>query len=236
MTGTSTATESDGFDENPLSEPGQSDVYDVEGSELPNVQPATPLSHTQVAKREREAKNMRAQNQQLQTQNRQLQAQSVNDKAEIASLKAITTAKDESTKVQALQAETAALKDQLADLRRSQSDGLQLVALSNQDPSTATQQQATEKSSGAAMKELAIDEALSEETRESAKQALDELVGAQIKSVALESKNSSLERDKKATLRKLAIVNDVVSEDMTKWLQGLRLLHHADAVIRVIGM
>jgi hypothetical protein len=86
------------------------------------------------------------------------------------------------------------------------------------------------------MKELAIDEALSEETRESAKQALDELVGAQIKSVALESKNSSLERDKKATLRKLAIVNDVVSEDMTKWLQGLRLLHHADAVIRVIGM
>jgi TolA-binding protein len=184
----------------------------------------TQPSRTQVAKRQREAKNMRAQVQQLQTQIRQLEAENT-------SLKAVTTATDESTKVQALQAETAALKVRLA--QKAQTDGTQPAILSDEAHSTETQQQAIEKSSEAAMKELATDETLSEETRESAKQALDELAGTQIKSVALESKNVALERDKKATLRKLAIV---VNEDMTKYLQGLRLLHYADAVITVVGM
>ena len=77
-------------------------------------------------------------------------------------------------------------------------------------------EQAVTTSSGV-MKELATDETLSEETRESAKQALGELADAQIlasksvaldsKSAALESKNAALERDKKATLRKLAMLS-----------------------------
>ena len=184
----------------------------------------TQLSRTQVAKRQREAKNMRAQVQQQQTQIRQLQTQNRQMQAENTSLKAITTAKDESTKVQALQAETAALKVRLA--QKVQTDGTQLAILSDEGQSTETQQQATEKSSEAAMKELATDDTLSEETRESAKQALDELAAAQImksKNVAMKSKN-------------VAHGGKTTALDMTKWLQGHRLLHYADEIIRVVGM
>jgi hypothetical protein len=224
--------------ENPLSM-DPSDVYDIEGSELTSAPP----SRIKLAKLQREAKDFRVQAQQLQTQNRQLQAETAakdndiaakdNDiaaaKAEIVSLRALTTAKDESTKVQALQAETAALKDQLA--RRPQAGKLQLAMFSDEAQSTATHQQATEQSSEAVMKEHTTDETLSEETRESAKQALDELAAARIKNLAFERRLALAQED-----RKLRGVADAVSEDMTTYLRGHRLLHHADAVIRVVGM
>jgi hypothetical protein len=217
--------------ENPLSM-DPSDVYDIEGSKLTNAPP----SRIKLAKLQREAKDSRVQAQQLQTQNRQLQAETAakdNDiaaaKAEIVSLRALTTAKDESTKVQALQAETAALKDQLA--RRPQAGKLQLAMFSDEAQSTATHQQATEQSSEAVMKEHTTDETLSEETRESAKQALDELAAARIKNLAFERRLALAQED-----RKLRGVADAVSEDMTTYLRGHRLLHHADAVIRVVGM
>jgi myosin heavy subunit len=237
--------------ENPLSM-DPSDVYDIEGSELTSAPP----SRIKLAKLQREAKDFRVQAQQLQTQNRQLQAETAakdndiaakdNDiaaaKAEIVSLRALTTAKDESTKVQALQAETAALKDQLA--RRPQADGMQLAMSSDEAQSTATQQQPTEQSSEAVMKEHATDETLSEETRESAKQALDELAAAHIKDLASE-RHLALENS--AFKRRLALaqedrelrdgfVSDAVSEDMTTYLRGHRLLRYANAVIRVVGV
>jgi myosin heavy subunit len=261
-TNASSSTAAEGSDDNPIrmenplsfGESDQADVYDIEGSELANVPP----SRIKLAKLQREAKDSRAQVQQLQTQNRQLQAETAakdNDiaavKAENVSLKVLTTATDESTKVQALQAEiatakaeTAALKDQLA--RRPQADGMQLAMFSDEAQSTATiQQQPTEQSSEAVMKEHAIDETLSEETRESAKQALDELAAARIKDLAFERhlslKNLAFERrlalvqaDRK--LRGVAIVSDAVSEDMTTYLRGHRLLHYANAVIRVVGV
>ena len=229
--------------ENPLSfgESDQADVYDIEGSELTNVPP----SRIKLAKLQREAKDPRAHAQQLQTQNRQLQtetaaknndmaaakAEIVSLKAENVSLKAFTTAKDESTKVQALQAETTALKRRLA---QAQKDGMQLAMFSDEAQSTAIHQQPTEQSSEAVMKEHATDETLSEETRESAKQALDELAAARIKNLAFER----LAQEDRKLLDSLrdGCVSDAVSEDMTAYLRGHRLLHHANAVIRVVGV
>eukprot|EP01046_Picozoa_sp_COSAG06_P055141 COSAG06_NODE_10037_length_1763_cov_13.783053_3_plen_266_part_00 len=245
----SSSTATEGSDDNPIrmenplsfGESDQADVYDIEGSELTNVPP----SRIKLAKLQREAKDSRAQAQQLQTQNRQLQTQNrqlqtdkdhdkaeiATAKAEIVSLKALTTATDESTKVQALQAETTALKDQLA--RRPQADGLQLAMFSDEAQSTAIHQQPTEQSSEAVMKEHATDETLSEETRESAKQALDELAAARIKNLAFERRLALVQEDRK--LRD-GFVSDAVSEDMTTYLRGHRLLHYADAVIRVVGV
>jgi hypothetical protein len=200
LTGTSTAAESDGFEENPLSTPGQSDVYDVEGSELPNVQPA----QVKLAKMQREAKNMRSQLQKLQTEG------TAKDN-EILSLKVIATTKDESTKVQALQAQNAALQAQLAQVGHKPA----LPALNDNPPL----QQAVAKTQQVAIRELAADEILSDQTRDSAKLALDELAAAQVK--------QSTSIAKKMVLR---------SEEMTNYLESLRLLHYADAVIRVAGM
>ena len=189
-----------------------SDVYDIEGSELTSAPP----SRIKLAKLQREAKDFRVQAQQLQTQNRQLQTDKDHDKAEIATAKA----------------ETAALKDQLA--RRPQAGKLQLAMFSDEAQSTAIHQQPTEQSSEAVMKEHATDETLSEETRESAKQALDELAAARIKNLAFER----LAQEDRKLLDSLrdGCVSDAVSEDMTTYLRGHRLLHHADAVIRVVGV
>ena len=229
--------------ENPLSfgESDQADAYDIEGSELTNVPP----SRIKLAKLQREAKDSRAQAQQLQTQNRQLQAETAakdNDiaaaKAEIVSLKALTTATDESTKVQALQAEIATAKAETATLKgrlaQPQADGMQLAMFSDGAQSTSTQQQPTDQSSEAVMKEHAIDETLSEETRESAKQALDELAAARIKNLAFER----LAQEDRKLLDSLrdGCVSDAVSEAMTTYLRGHRLLHYANAVIRVVGV
>ena len=224
-TNASTAVESDeGFQDNPLAEPGQSDVYDVEGSELPNVPPA----RAKLAKMQREAKDTRAKNQQMQTQLLQLQTELGSAKAENASLKVIATTKDESTKVQALQTQNvisqkaiAALKAQLAQVGRSP----QLPAL-NDDlrPDNAPLQQADAKTRQVAIRELAADESLSEQTRESAKQAWDEMAAAQVRQSKILAKKSHLGR------------MVLPSEDMTKYLESLRLLHYADVVIRVAGM
>jgi hypothetical protein len=258
-TNASTAVESDeGFQDNPLAEPGQSDVYDVEGSELPNVPPA----RAKLAKMQREAKDTRAKNQQMQTQllqlqnentslkmiattkdestkvqalqaqNEKLQTEALTKDNEIASLKAITTAKDESTKVQALQAQNATLQAQLAQGPQVGGAQLQLSPLSDVSPgANGPLQQAAAKT--VAIKEFAADEGLSEETRGSAQQALDDMAAAQIMLSTLQSKNdvevaaAQVRQSKKMVLP---------GEEMAKYLESLRLLHYADAVIRVAGM
>jgi hypothetical protein len=195
---------------------------------------------------QRDAKDTRAQNQKLQTQLLQLQTEAASAKAEaasataeiatkdaeIASLKAITSAKDESTKVQALQAQNAtkdnaiaALKAQLAQAPQPSGAQLQL-ALSDVSPGTTTPlQHAVAKTQHVAIKELASDESLSEQTRESAKLALDELAAAQV-------------RQSKIITKKMVkkMVEEDGGEEMIKYLESLRLLHYADAVIRVAGM
>jgi hypothetical protein len=75
------------------------------------------------------------------------------------------------------------------------------------------------------MKEHATDESLSEQTRESAKETLDEL-----------ARNDSFQGKSMAHTRKLAIASEIVGEDMAKYLQRHRLLHYADVMIRVAGM
>jgi hypothetical protein len=199
-----TVGSNDGFEENPLATAsGQSDVYDIEGSEPPNAPPA----QVKLAKMQREAKDMREQNQTMQT--------------EIASLKAIATTKDESTKVRALQAQNAekdntiaALKAQLA--QRPQADGLQLSEFRGElQAVNAPLQQAVAKTKRVTVKELAADESLSEKTRESAKLALDEL--------ALDE------------LTQVMTLGVLPGEEMAQYLRSLRLLHYAAVVIRVAG-
>ena len=72
------------------------------------------------------------------------------------------------------------------------------------------------------MKQRAVDDCLSEETRESAQQALNELVSAQI------------ERDKRAAQGAEAQFG--VSEAMLEWLAGHRLLHFSGTVTEVAGL
>jgi uncharacterized protein YfcZ (UPF0381/DUF406 family) len=212
---TTAAKSDDNFQENPLSmNSGQSDAYDVEGRELPNALPA----QAKLAKMQREAKDTRVQNQRMQMQILQLQTEN-------ASLKAVATTKDESTKVQALQAQNAtnentiaALKAQLAQAPQSGGAQLQLT-LSDVSPGTyAPLQHAVAKTQQVAIKELASDESLSEQTRESAQLALDELAAAQV-------------RQSKIITKKMVLPG----EEMTKYLESLRLLQYADAVIRVAG-
>ena len=146
-----TVGSTDDFEENPLAtESGQSDDYDIEGSEPPNAAP----TQIRLAKMQREAKDMRAQNQKMQTQLLQQQT-------ETASLKSTATTKDESTKVRALQAQNAEHESTIAALEAQLID--------------APLQQTVAKTKRVAIKELAADESLGEKTRESAKLAVDEL-------------------------------------------------------------
>ena len=246
---TTAAESDDNFQENPLSmDSGPSDAYDIEGRELPNAPPAL----AKLAKMQREAKETRAQNQKLQTENQKLQtelasfkAENTSLKVENTSLKSITTAKDESTKVQALQAQNAtkdntiaALKAQLAQAPQPSGAQLQL-ALSDASPGTNAPPQLI-KTQQATIKEFSADESLSEDTREAAKQVLDEIAAAQIMQSKIEtaaqarqSKRQSKIIDK-MTMKKM--VEEDGGEEMIKYLESLRLLHCVDAVITVAGM
>ena len=85
----------------------------------------------------------------------------------------------------------------------------------------------------ASMRMLATDESLSEETRESAQQALDELVSAQV------------ERDKEAHAELQKLESEAqfscrqaeakARKEMMEWLAGQRLSQHAADVARVAG-
>ena len=97
------------------------------------------------------------------------------------------------------------------------------------------------KALGVAMKEWAVDESLSEETRESAKDALDTLVAAQIqRDAALEELKSEAQfkrmmqeaerLDPEFDSRRTA-----TSEEMMDWLERHRLQHYAARVTRVAG-
>ena len=80
------------------------------------------------------------------------------------------------------------------------------------------------------MKQLVVDESLSEETRACAQKALDELVSARIeKDAALQQQ----ETERNATLKEL---QSEAKFAMTEWLQRNRLLHHGDSVTRVTGL
>jgi len=218
---TTAAKSDDNFQENPLSmDSGPSDAYDIEGRELPNAPPA----QAKLAKMQREAKDTRVQNQRMQMQILQLQTEN-------ASLKAVATTKDESTKVQALQAQIAALQAQSAQGPQVGGEQLQLSTLIDAG-TNAPLQQAVAKT--VAIKEFAADEGLSQETRESAKQALDDMATAQIMLSAMQSKNKAL-RDTFTYATSLG-TSEGIREEMSKYLESLRLLHYADAVIRVAGM
>ena len=94
----------------------------------------------------------------------------------------------------------------LAQVAPESSLGTALVPLSGSPapPGTTTRV--------SAMKAFVADESLSEETRSSAQQALDELVSAQIEQEKLE-----------------------FSEEMSEWLRRHRLLHYIGIVTSVAG-
>ena len=123
------------------------------------------------------------------------------------------------TQLLQLQSEAVSAKAEIASLRAQLAQGPPLEVQQSQAKTVA-------------IKEIAADEDLGEEIRESAKQTVDEMVGAQI----LQSKNQML-RDK-FTSTSLAALGSFEEhhKEMTNYLKSLRLLHHADVVIRVAGM
>ena len=105
------------------------------------------------------------------------------------------------------------------------------------------------------MKGLAVDESLSEETRESAQRALDELVSAQIEQKKREAeRNTALEelesesqfeakkleaeaesKRKKTDAKKMLQAAQVVSDDMMDWLGQHRLQQCAADLAKIAG-
>ena len=118
-----------------------------------------------------------------------------------------------------LQKEAVSAEAEIASLRAQLGQGPQLGGLQSQAKTVA-------------IKEFAADEDLGEEIRETAKQAVDEMVATQI----LQSKNEMLRS--KFTSTSLAALGSFEEhhKEMTEYLKSLRLLHHADVVIRVAGM
>ena len=98
----------------------------------------------------------------------------------------------------ALRKEVAALKAQLTTA--SQREGRELVAVSNAssaEPASADQAPAVLNTKESALKQLAVDESLSEEARDSAMKALEVLVASQLAEVeheaATKKRNAELE-------------------------------------------
>ena len=139
--------------------------------------------------------------------------------------------------------DTEALREENATLKaRSRSEpetnGMALTIPTDVGPGP---ERVGSKPLGAAMKEWAIDESLSEETRDSAKDALDALVAAQIqRDAALEELKSEAQfkrmmqeaerLDPEFDSRRTA-----TSEEMMDWLERHRLQHYAARVTRVAG-
>ena len=85
------------------------------------------------------------------------------------------------------------------------------------------------------MKELAVDESLSEETRESAQKALDELVSAQIGQVSAHTEIKKLEDEAQLKRQRVEAKKMLVSDDMVEWLGQHRLQECAADLARIAG-
>ena len=89
------------------------------------------------------------------------------------------------------------------------------------------------------IKELAADESLSEETRESAQQALDKMASTQIARAAQEDGRSStlqeLEAETRFERRKAEAEAEAERSKLDQWLLRHRLTRHAEAFARVAG-
>ena len=87
------------------------------------------------------------------------------------------------------------------------------------------------------MRTFATDESLSEETRESAQRALDQLVSAQIEQAKREQERTStlqaLEADAEFETQK---ARSALGEEMAEWLGQNRLQHYRKAIIKVAGL
>ena len=87
------------------------------------------------------------------------------------------------------------------------------------------------------MEELAANDSLTEETRASAKKALDELASAQV----LATENKALRKTQSAALEKLELevefetqkARSALGEEMAEWLGQNRLQHYRKAIIQV---
>eukprot|EP01045_Picozoa_sp_COSAG04_P025490 COSAG04_NODE_3353_length_2891_cov_2.148108_4_plen_357_part_01 len=184
----------DGFEENPLAiEVDRTAAANEDDSSEPTVaQPA----RAKLAKMQREGKDARAQVQKLQAEvqqvraeNREQQAENQQQLAEIQQLQEQIQQLEAQSQMDgdavrnseaALREDNAALKAQLAEAPQ-QSAGTDLVALPDDaSGSAAPEQTPAVKSPEATMKQLAIDESLSEEARDSAKKALEVLVSSQL--------------------------------------------------------
>ena len=142
----------------------------------------------------------------------------------------------------ALRKEVATLRAQMA--LASSSDSRELVALSDSvAPSAGDAPQRRETQE---IKSLATDESLSEETRDSAQKALDELVSAQIEAISAQTEQNKREAERSATLAelkseaqfeasKLEAESEGLTEELTEWLKRHRLQKCATRIALVAG-
>eukprot|EP01045_Picozoa_sp_COSAG04_P002616 COSAG04_NODE_97_length_26459_cov_6.507246_4_plen_1426_part_00 len=176
----------EGFEENPLAiELGQADVEDKEGdAETQQAQPA----RAKLAKMQREGKDARAQVQKLQieTQQQQAEIQQLHEEVqqqqqEIQQLEAQGQLDGDAVRKSesALRKEVATLKAQLVAISSSAA-GTQLATLPESAAPPHHAAPVGGQAQEAAMKELAADESLSEEARESAKKAFEVLLSSQL--------------------------------------------------------
>eukprot|EP01045_Picozoa_sp_COSAG04_P014993 COSAG04_NODE_1158_length_8038_cov_2.977201_2_plen_423_part_00 len=236
----------DGFEKNPLAiEVEQSaDKGNDDGSESTAAKPA----RAKLAKMQREGKDARAQNQKLQAQVQQLEAQDQQRQEENQQLQEENKQlQEENTQLEsqsqmdgdavrkseaALRKENAALKAQLVEAE--QASGTELVRRVSDGtadavaPEQVFEEPGAAKNQEAAMKDLAIDESLSEEARESAKKALEVLVSSQLldieQTAALKKRASALKEleseaefvDQQARIEALATVKKVEVEALAK--------------------
>eukprot|EP01045_Picozoa_sp_COSAG04_P000517 COSAG04_NODE_12_length_42844_cov_6.769213_21_plen_1150_part_00 len=175
----------EGFETNPLAiELGESAEDDKDSAYQPTAQPA----RAKLAKMQREGKDSRAQVQKLQTETQQQQAEIQKLQEEIQQLQeenqqleahgqmdGDTVRRSEA----ALRKKVAALEAQLAAVHVPHRAGTEMVAVSD-GGSAATVTEHEPKTQADTMKELAADESLSEDARESAKKALEVLVSSQL--------------------------------------------------------
>eukprot|EP01045_Picozoa_sp_COSAG04_P005276 COSAG04_NODE_242_length_19007_cov_3.089433_8_plen_1575_part_00 len=193
------ASEAEGFEENPLAiELGESAADDAKDDD--EDQPTTKPARAKLARMQREGKDARAQVQKLQVENQQKQVENQQQQDEIQQLQ------DDNQQLQeeiqqleaqgqmdgdavrlsesALRKEVASLKAQLAEA--SLRGGNELVAVSD-TADQAPDQAPLKKTKEAALKELAGDESLSEEARDSAMKALEVLVASQLAEIEREA-------------------------------------------------
>eukprot|EP01045_Picozoa_sp_COSAG04_P003609 COSAG04_NODE_148_length_22826_cov_11.360026_4_plen_2104_part_00 len=213
----------EGFEENPLAiEMDQSATDEGDGGGEPTAaQPA----RAKLAKMQREAKDARAQVQKLQIENQQNKVENQQKQDEIQQLQSeVQQLHDEIEQLEAqgqmdgdavrqsesaLRKENAALKSQLASA--SQRQGMELVAVSGGEqqltdqtaPPGPTPDLTPAKTKEAALKELAGDESLSEEARDTAMKALEAIVASQLVEIEQEAAVKQLESEQNAALKKL---------------------------------